>query len=188
MRRRVLAPILAISAIVCVVLAYWLATRTGDDRPGPAEQQAAAVRVEPDVNPASGVDQSSRETAVVAEQQPATQEAADSSQVVSPEAVPRLIADATSGDAEKRAAAIGALGRAPKSEALPVLRRIVNSGEPQVDRPLALRSLRDLALNQGDEDGGIRTVVREVIYHGDDESLAGAAQETLDIIEESELK
>ena len=67
-----------------------------------------------------------------------------------------------------------------------MLRRLLTDAEPQVDRPLALRSLRDLALNQGDADGAIRDAVRHAIYHGDDLTKADDVQEVLDIIEESE--
>ena len=104
----------------------------------------------------------------------------------SPQIVEQWIADTASGDAAKRAAAIAALAEAPRAEALPVLGRILTDGEPQVDRPLALRSLRDLALNQGDDDGAIRDAVRQAIYHGDDLTRVDDAQEVLDIIEESQ--
>src|SRR5690242_17117183 len=46
------------------------------------------------------------------------------------------IADTASGDAQTRAAAITALSEAPRTEALPVLSRILIDGEPVVDRPL----------------------------------------------------
>jgi hypothetical protein len=102
--------------------------------------------------------------------------------------VSQSIAETASGDPATRAAAILALASAPKIEALPVLRNVLENGEPSIDRPLALRSLRDLALHQGDEDGAIRSVVREAIYHGDDEAVVQSAQGALEIIEESELK
>ena len=102
------------------------------------------------------------------------------------ETVSQWIADTMSGDAAKRATAITALAEAPKAQAVPVLRRLLTDAEPQVDRPLALRSLRDLALNQGDADGAIRDAVRNAIYHGDDQTKADDVQEVLDIIEESE--
>ena len=104
-----------------------------------------------------------------------------------PDAVAKLIADTSSSDAGKRAAAITALADAPRAEALPVLGRLLTDGEPHVDRPLALRSLRDLALNQGDADGAIRDAVRHAIYHGDDQTRTDDVQEVLDIIEESQL-
>jgi hypothetical protein len=105
-----------------------------------------------------------------------------------PENVAKWIADAMGGDAGKRASAIAALAHAPRADAIPVLRRILTDGEPQVDRPLALRSLRELALTQGDADGAIRDAVRNAIYHGDDQTPTDDVQEVLDIIEESELK
>jgi hypothetical protein len=101
-------------------------------------------------------------------------------------AVSQWIADTMSGDAAKRAAAITALADGPKAQVLPVLRRLLTDAEPQVDRPLALRSLRDLALDQGDADGAIRDAVRNAIYHGDDQTKMGDVQDVLDIIEESE--
>jgi HEAT repeat protein len=97
----------------------------------------------------------------------------------------QLILDTASGDPATRAAAITALAEVPRAEALPVLARILINGEPQVDRVLALQSMRDLALNQGDADGAIRDAIRHVIYHGDDLSRAGDAQEAIEIIEES---
>jgi hypothetical protein len=110
------------------------------------------------------------------------------SAAVTPDYVANWIADSTGGDAAKRATAIAALADAPRKDALPVLRRILIDGEPQIDRPLALRSLRDLALAQGDADGAIRDAVRQAIYHGDDLTKTEDVQEVLDIIEESELK
>lgn len=103
-----------------------------------------------------------------------------------PRSTAKLISDTASGDAATRAAAITALAEAPRAEALPVLGRILTDGEPEIDRPLALRSLRDLALNQGDADGAIREAVRHAIYHGDDFTKADALQEALEVIEESQ--
>lgn len=97
------------------------------------------------------------------------------------------IAEASGADPGRRVAAINALANAPRTRALPVLRQVLVSGE-HVDRPLALNSLRELALGQGDADGGIRQVIREAIYHGDDETLAASAQDALDVVEESEMK
>jgi len=97
----------------------------------------------------------------------------------------QLISDTASGDASTRASAIAALAEAPRAEALPVLARLITDGEPEVDRVLALQSLRDLALNQGDTDGAVRDAIRHVIYHGDDFSRKDDAQDALEIIEES---
>ncbi len=105
-----------------------------------------------------------------------------------PDTVAQWISDTASADAQKRAAAITALAEAPRADALPVLRRLVTDGEPQVDRRLALNSLRELGLSQGDADGRIRDAVRHAIYHGDDMTPTSEAQEVLDILEESEMK
>ena len=102
--------------------------------------------------------------------------------------VTRWSAEATGGDAAKRAAAITALAQAPVAQALPVLRRVLLNGEPAVDRPLALQSLRDLALNRGDPNSAIRNAIREAIYHGDDQTMGADAQEALDVIEEGLAK
>jgi len=113
---------------------------------------------------------------------------ADPPAPVTDDDVTRWSADATGGDAGKRAAAITALAQAPVAQALPVLRRVLMNGEPSVDRPLALQSLRDLALNRGDPESAIRNAIREAIYHGDDQTMGADAQEALDVIEEGLAK
>jgi hypothetical protein len=99
-----------------------------------------------------------------------------------------LANDSMSGPAASRLAAIEKLSKAPRDQAVPLLKRALLNGDPGVDRPAALRGLRELALAQGDADQRIRDAVREVIYHGDDESLAVEAQDTLDVIAESEAR
>lgn len=101
---------------------------------------------------------------------------------VSPERLARLSADATGQDPRARAAAIVALGSAPKADAAPVLEQVLGVAD-DADRPLALRSLRTLAQNQGDADDRIRSVVRRVLYHESDETLTQEAQATLEGIE-----
>jgi hypothetical protein len=107
---------------------------------------------------------------------------------VSAQDVERWTTEASGGDAGKRAAAITALAQAPVAQALPILRRVLMNGEPSADRPLALQSLRDLALNHGDPQSAIRNAIREAIYHGDDQTMAADAQEALDVIEEGLMK
>lgn len=63
------------------------------------------------------------------------------------------------------------------------MERILQVGEPQVDRQIALRSLHTLAVQQGDADGRIRDVLRQAIYHGDDEGVSQSAQALLEDIE-----
>jgi len=102
------------------------------------------------------------------------------------EELARFARESVSGPAASRVAAIDALSRASRDQALPLLKRALLNGDPAVDRPAALQALRALALAQGDADQRIRDAMREVIYHGDDERFAADAQETLGTIEESE--
>lgn len=97
--------------------------------------------------------------------------------------VERWIVDSQSHDAKTRAAAISALANAPKAQAMPALERVLESGEPQVDRQIALQSLHALALSDGDENGRIRDVIRHAMYHSDDEGVAQSAQAYLEDIE-----
>ena len=90
------------------------------------------------------------------------------------------------GPAALRVAAIERLAKAPREQALPLLKRALLNGDPAVDRPAALAGLRELALAQGDGDERIRDAVRAVIYHGGDDAFAVDAQETLDAIAASE--
>jgi hypothetical protein len=102
--------------------------------------------------------------------------------VATPENVSVWIAQATGSDAARRATAIEALGSAPKSDAVPVLAQVLDTAD-DADRPRALRSLRTLAQREGDGDDRIRSVVRKIAFHTDDEATAQSAQATLDDIE-----
>ncbi len=93
------------------------------------------------------------------------------------------VADTQSEDPQRRASAIAALARAPRAMAVPALRQVLTTGETSVDRPLALKSLSQLALEQGDDDGSVRNVIREDIYHGDGAELGTLAQSMLDDVE-----
>ncbi len=99
-----------------------------------------------------------------------------------PENVATWITQATGSDASRRAAAIEALGTAPKADAVPVLAHVLETAD-DADRPRALRSLRTLAQTQGDTDDRIRSVVRKIIFHADDEASTQAAQAMLDEID-----
>jgi HEAT repeat protein len=140
------------------------------------------------VTPKLLAEQRPQSSKVVVQEPLSSLEAADPSALLPTDVVARLIAQTASSDAQSRADAISALAKAPKAEAIPVLRNVLNNGEPIIDRSLALQALRDLALYQGDDDGVIRSVVREAIYHGDDEAVALSAQGALEIIEESEMR
>lgn len=97
--------------------------------------------------------------------------------------VSRWIADTQSTDPKTRAAAIGSLADAPQSQAVPTLKRVLESGEPLVDRQIALQSLHKLALNEGDNTGAIRDAIRHAMYHSDDEGVTQSAQAFLEDIE-----
>jgi hypothetical protein len=97
--------------------------------------------------------------------------------------VERWIVDTQSNDAKARAVAIAALANAPKVRAMPALERVLESGEPQVDRQIALQSLHTLALSDGDENGRIRDAMRHAMYHSDDEGVTQSAQAFLEDIE-----
>jgi hypothetical protein len=124
------------------------------------------------------------DASTVTQQRVATPDKArESRQPANPEIVARWIVDATAIDPKTRADAITALAAAPKAQAVPVLRKVLTVGDPQVDRQLALDSLHVLALGQGDSDGTIRKVLRDVIYHGDDTAVGQSAQSILEDIE-----
>jgi HEAT repeat protein len=110
---------------------------------------------------------------------PSSPEAA-STPTATPEVIAQWISDTQSADARTRAAAIAALAQAPKAQAVPALERVLESGEPEVDRQIALRSLHSLAMQDGDPDGSIRDAMRRAMYHGDDEGVTQTAQDLLD--------
>lgn len=143
---------------------------SGADEPTPVPETSAVVQTTPSAAP------------------PVVDISVPAPVSVSPNDVARWSEDAVSGDASRRVTAITGLAKVPTAQALPVLRRVLVSGEPAVDRPLALASIRELALDRGDADGSIRAVVREAIYHADDFSNVAATQDVLDVIEESEMK
>lgn len=114
---------------------------------------------------------------------PAATEVAPAAHTITAADITRFAADVASPDASARAAAIAALGDAPRADALPILRNVLRSGEPTVDRPLALKSLHSLAKREGDSDGAIRDLVRQSIYHADTDEFTRQAQTALDDLE-----
>jgi hypothetical protein len=171
MNRNVLIVLLIAAGVFAGV---WYAAGREDAGSAPALAAASTPAAAPASNTAAAVPVINATPAVIAS-------SAD---------VTRWIAEVNNANADTRAAAIRALANAPRAEALPVLHNVLINGEPQVDRPLALNSLRELALNQGDKDGRIRASIREAIYHNDDQNptLMADAQDALDVVEESELR
>lgn len=104
-------------------------------------------------------------------------------QAATPGTVEQWITDTQSSDPKIRAAAIAKLGSAPKAQALPVLKAVLESGEPAVDRHIALNSLHALALRDGDSNGQVRDVMRRAIYHSDNDDVTQTAQSLLDDVE-----
>ncbi len=86
-------------------------------------------------------------------------------------------------DPKIRAAAIAKLANAPKEQALPVLKDVLETGEPEVDRHIALNSLHTIALRDGDKTGQVRDVMRRAIYHSDNDGVMQTAQSLLDDVE-----
>lgn len=108
---------------------------------------------------------------------------ADAPQTARPDTLEQWIKDTQSSDPKIRAAAIAKLGSAPKAEALPVLKNVLETGEPEIDRHIALNSLHTLALRDGDKNGQVRDVMRSAIYHGDNDGVTQTAQSLLDDVE-----
>ncbi len=93
-----------------------------------------------------------------------------------------LLSAALGQDVAKGEAAVRTLAKMPRERAMPILRQIVTSGEEK-RRVLALHSLRTMAQDQGDADGGIRDVIRGAIYHGDNEDVTDQAQSVQNEVE-----
>jgi HEAT repeat protein len=104
-------------------------------------------------------------------------------QAARPDTVEQWIKDTEDSDAKIRAAAIAKLANAPKAQALPALKNVLDTGEPDVDRHIALRSLHALALRDGDGNGQVRDVMRRAIYHSDNDGVTQTAQSLLDDVE-----
>jgi HEAT repeat protein len=100
-----------------------------------------------------------------------------------PDTVEQWIKDTRDGDPKIRAAAITKLANAPKAQALPALKNVLETGEPDVDRHIALNSLHTLALRDGDKNGQVRDVMRSAIYHSDNDGVMQTAQSLLDDVE-----
>lgn len=104
-------------------------------------------------------------------------------QAARPDTVEQWIKDTQDSDAKIRAAAIVKLANAPQAQALPALKNVLDTGEPEVDRHIALNSLHALALRDGDKNGQVRDVMRRAIYHSDNDGVTQTAQSLLDDVE-----
>ena len=157
-------------------LGYSYATRRSDEPAGADVASPGTVTAPSASTPREPASQATATSAPALFAETATPE-------TSATTVERWIADTQSPSAQTRAEAIAALARAPKAQAVPALQRVLETGEPELDRQIALRSLHALALEHGDEGGAIRDVLRGAIYHGDDEGVSQSAQAVLDDIE-----
>lgn len=172
--------VVAVSMLAaCGGLAYLHNTReeviaepVGNSRP------ATAKKVESSPSPASPVTSTDASANTVTTAPTETDSAHPT-----PTSVAQWIKDTQSPDPKVRAAAIAALANAPKAQAMPALERVLETGEPDVDRHIALRSMHSLALRDGDATGQIRDAMRHAIYHGDDDGVTQTAQSLLDDIE-----
>ena len=100
-----------------------------------------------------------------------------------PDTVEQWIKDTQDSDPKIRAAAIARLANAPKAQALPVLKDVLETGEPETDRHIALNSLHTLALRDGDSNGQVREIMRRAIYHSDNDGVTQTAQSLIDDVE-----
>lgn len=159
------------------ILGYTYAQR--DDVRAPAAVLGDDVAAPAVARPASPLAVTPPSESGIAPQAPPASEKAASADVPS-EA--QLLADALGSDAIKGEASVRKLAQMPKERSLPILRRVLTSGDEK-RRVVALHSLRAVARDQGDDNGEIRGVVREAIYHGDNEELTNEAQSVLSDIE-----
>jgi HEAT repeat protein len=164
---------MAKTAVIVVSIAV-LGTLSGLAYVGANRDEPVATAIEPSPLPAPAPEVIEQQAAPA---QPLPTRPAETKDVA------RWIADTQSYDAKTRATAIEALASAPKAQAIPALERVLESGEPQVDRQIALRSLHTLALSNGDSDGVIRDVIRHAMYHSEDEGVTQSAQAFLEDIE-----
>jgi hypothetical protein len=114
---------------------------------------------------------------------PDANDSSDETSAPSLETVQQWIKDTQDSDPKIRAAAIAKLANAPQAQALPALKEVIDTGEAEVDRHIALRSLHAIALREGDSTGQVRDVMRRAIYHSDNDGVTQTAQSLLDDVE-----
>lgn len=173
----------------CGGLLYLHATREGSES---TLSSATTQRVGADRVPGAGAAEAAIAEPDVSNQSPhttVTPGSSDATDVTTADARPapanveQWIKETQDIDPKTRAAAIAKLADAPTAQALPALREVVDHGEPEVDRHIALRSLHALALRDGDGNSEIRDVMRRAIYHSDNDGVTQTAQSLLDDVE-----
>lgn len=157
------------------VLGYSYSTRTPAARAEPAERRDALQ-----ADPQPGAFNASAQAHSTAP--PSNERTQTRPLPASADPVFALATDVSSQDPSVREAAIRALATAPPKQAISVLQEVLNSGDPRVDRPLALASLREMALDRGDPDSRIRDAIRYAIQNSNAE-FARNAQGVLNEIE-----
>lgn len=176
---------------VCGGLFYMNATRDEPEAPA-SPATTRPTRTEQAMAPAPAPDQAPTTAAnasIVSADSSATSSASEVTDTTAataapgPETIEQWIKDTQDGDPKVRAHAIAKLANAPTAQALPALREVVDTGEPEVDRHIALRSLHALALRDGDKNSQVRDIMRRAIYHGDNEGVTQTAQSLLDDVE-----
>lgn len=186
MRPSIIVVVLSMLA-ACGGLAYLHSTREQSvSEPASAGETRAstAKTAEAQAPAATPTNTAGASADATAQTEPSTDEASSAeTAATAPKTIAQLIKDTESEDPKVRAAAIAALANVPKEQAMPALERVLETGEPSVDRHIALRSMHALALSDGDRNGQIRDVIRGAIYHGDDDGVTQTAQSLLDDIE-----
>lgn len=187
MRPSIIAVSLGMLA-ACGGLAYMQATR---DEPEAAASTSTAQRSSTEQAKAAAPAQASATATNDSSTNAATAAPAPSSNITEsetaapgrPDTVEQWIEDTQDSDPKIRAAAIAKLANAPQAQALPVLKDVLETGDPEVDRHIALNSLHTLALRDGDSNGEVRDVMRLAIYHSDNDAVTQTAQSLLDDVE-----
>jgi hypothetical protein len=170
----------------CGGLAYLHSTRdsAAEQAEGVSKSRPDVQTAEPPAPAAAAANTAAASANAAGQASPNSGDVASSETAAAPpETIAQWIKDTQSTDAKVRAAAIAALADAPKSLAMPALKRVLETGEPNVDRHIALRSMYSIALRDGDPNEQVRNTMRHAIYHGDDDAVTQTAQSLLDDIE-----
>jgi HEAT repeat protein len=171
----------------CGGLVYMQSARQSPESAAAAPAESAAQSQQTQAAPGIPARATAPETTATAATETASASSAAAEgtkpQAARPDTVEQWIKDTEDSDAKIRAAAIAKLANAPKAQALPALKNVLDTGEPDVDRHIALRSLHALALRDGDGNGQVRDVMRRAIYHSDNDGVTQTAQSLLDDVE-----